>query len=178
MVRPTILVLGAIPAIIAMVLVAPMLLRSEIPFSAAVPEDDIKIEYTVNDLRRVSFGVTERLGAERTEILTLERNGDITLLITDGGYPQPTIQSSIDETDLMHIIALIKETGFMALPENNFPIKDDATEFTRHTVKITLNGAVTKITWPQQNATEKFIPPIITQVESKLEALLDVAYDK
>ena len=49
MVRPIILVLGAIPAVIAALFAIPLLTNPEIPFSAAVPEDNIEIEYTVHD---------------------------------------------------------------------------------------------------------------------------------
>ncbi len=178
MVKPVILVLGAIPAIIAIILVAPMLGRAEIPFSAAVPEDDIEIEYTVHDLRRVSFGVTERLGADRTDILTIKEDGDVELRISEEGYAQPTITASMNQTEILHLVALIKETGFMALPEDTFPVRGDIEQYTRHTVKVTLNGAITRITWPEQDATDRFIPPIITQVESRLVAILDDTRDK
>lgn len=178
MVKPIILVLGAIPAVIAALFAIPLLTNPEIPFSAAVPEDNIEIEYTVHDLRKVSFGVTERVGADKTEILTVERDGGLTLLVTDGGYPQPTMHSELSEEEVMRTIALVKETGFMAIPEDIFPVRDDVTEYSRHTVKVTLNGAVTRVTWPEQNATDTFIPPIITQVELHLDGILERTRDR
>lgn len=175
MVRPILLAVGAIPAVLAAVTAASLLSQPEIPFSAAVFEDDIEIEYTVHDLRVVSFGVTERVGADRTQILTIQRDGDLRLMVTEDGFPRPTVESSLTEEEVIRIIALIKETGFMALPEDTFPVRDDAVEYTRHTVKVTLNGAVTKVTWPEQNATDGFVPPIITQVELKLGEVLEGA---
>lgn len=178
MVRPIILVIGAIPAGIAVLFAVSLLTQPEIPFSAAVPEDNIEIEYTVHDLRKVSFGVTERVGADRTEILTVERDGDLTLIVTDGGYPQPTMHSSLSGEDVIRLIALIKETGFMAIPEDTFPVRDDVNEYRRHTVKVTLNGAVTKVTWPEQNATDTFLPPLITHVEANLQSILERTHDR
>lgn len=175
MVRPIILVLGAVPAVAAAVVAASLLSQPEIPFSAAVSDDNIEIEYTVHDLRVVSFGVTERVGADRTQILTIQRDGDVRLIVTEEGFPQPTVRSSLTEEEVIRLIALIKETGFMALPEDTFPVRDDAVEYRRHAVKVTLNGAVTKVTWPEQNATDGFIPPIITQVEMKLGDVLEQA---
>ena len=32
---------------------------------------------------------------------------------------------------------------------------------------------VNQIHWPEQNATEKFVPPIITMVESELNQIID-----
>lgn len=171
------LILGAIPAAMALLLVIPLLTQPDIPFTAAVPQDDIEIEYTVHDLRRVSFGVTERLGADRTSILTIERDGDVRLFQTKEGYSEPTIYDTISENEVIRLIALIKETGFIALPENTFPVRDDITEYTRHTVKVTLNGAELKVTWPEPNATDKFIPPIITQVEGTLDLILENVRD-
>ena len=175
MVRPIMLVLGAVPAVVAVAVAAMLLSQPGIPFSAAVPEDNIEIEYTVHDLRVVSFGVTERVGADRTQILTVQRDGDVRLIVTEGGFPQPTVESSLSEEEVIRLIALIKETGFMALPEDTFPVGEDVVEYRRHAVKVTLNGAETKITWPEQNATDAFIPPIITHVEMKLGDILERA---
>ena len=88
------------------------------------------------------------------------------------------MHSELSEEEVMRTIALVKETGFMAIPEDIFPVRDDVTEYSRHTVKVTLNGAVTRITWPEQNATDMFIPPIITQVELHLDGILERARDR
>ncbi len=45
--------------------------------------------------------------------------------------------------------------------------------FTIMYVKITLNAAKTQIFWPDQDATEKFIPPIVTAVEDELVGIID-----
>ncbi len=50
---------------------------------------------------------------------------------------------------------------------------DNATEYQKSNVKITLNGVSKQIHWPEQNATEKFIPPIITMVESELNQVIE-----
>ena len=73
---------------------------------------------------------------------------------------------------LNKIRALIKETGFIAIPSESFAILDDATEYQKSNVKITLNGQVNQIHWPEQNATSGFIPPIITMVESELDQIM------
>jgi hypothetical protein len=35
-----------------------------------------------------------------------------------------------------------------------------------------LNGEVKQIHWPEQNATEKFVPPIITMIEAELDYII------
>lgn len=172
MVRPIVIGIAAIPAIIAILIAIPLLTQPEIPFSAANPNDRIEIEYTKHHLKKVSFGVTERVGSEKTEILSIQKDGDVTYTVTERGYPQPDKKSEISQDEVLRLAALIKETGFMAIPSESFPVRDDVDEYQKSSVKITLNGAVTQIHWPEQNATDKFVPPIITQVESELEKIV------
>ena len=60
----------------------------------------------------------------------------------------------------------------MAIPSESFAILENATEYQKSNVKITLNGRVNQIHWPEQNATLDFIPPIITMVESELDKII------
>ena len=172
MVKPIYLAMGAIPVIVALLIAVPMITKNEIPMSAANSLDKIEIEYTKHQLKTVSFGVTERTGAQKTEILLIKNNGDIKYSVTDNGYLQPDIKSKLDEKKLDKIRALIKETGFIAIPSESFAILDDVTEYQKSNVKITLNGRTNQIHWPEQNATSAFIPPIITMVELELDQII------
>ena len=172
MVKPIYLAMGAIPVIVALLISVPMITKNEIPMSAANSFDKIEIEYTKHQLKIVSFGVTERTGAQKTEILLIKNNGDIKYSVTDHGYLQPDIKSKLDEKKLDKIRALIKETGFIAIPSESFAILDDVTEYQKSNVKITLNGRTNQIHWPEQNATSAFIPPIITMVELELDQII------
>jgi len=164
--------MGAIPVIVALLISVPMITKNEIPMSAANSFDKIEIEYTKHQLKIVSFGVTERTGAQKTEILLIKNNGDIKYSVTDHGYLQPDIKSKLDKKKLDKIRALIKETGFIAIPSESFAILDDVTEYQKSNVKITLNGRTNQIHWPEQNATSAFIPPIITMVELELDQII------
>jgi len=172
MVKPIYLAMGAIPVIVALLIAVPMITKNEIPMSAANSFDKIEIEYTKHQLKIVSFGVTERTGAQKTEILLIKNNGDIKYSVTDNGYLQPDIKSKLDEKKLEKIRALIKETGFIAIPSESFAILDDVTEYQKSNVKITLNGRTNQIHWPEQNATSAFIPPIITMVALELDQII------
>ena len=172
MIKPIYLVLGAIPIIAALLLATPLLLKNEIPTTAANYTDNIEIEYTKHQLKKISYGVTERVGAQKTEILYIKNDGDMKYSVTDQGYLKPDVRSKLDETKLDKIKALIKETGFISIPSESFQIMDNATEYQKSNVKITLNGHVNQIHWPQQNVTEDFIPPIITMVETELDMII------
>ena len=172
MVKPVYFVLGAIPVIAAILLALPLVTKNEIPVSASNSFDKLEIEYTKHQLKKISNGITERIGAQKTEILLIKNDGDTKYTITEKGYPQPDIRSNIDEKNLDKIKSLIKETGFIAIPSNSFSIFENVTDYQKSSVKITLNGQVNQIYWPETSATPDFIPPIITMVESELDKIM------
>ena len=172
MVKPVVVGIAAIPVILAILIIIPMVTMEEIPTSAINSYDNIQIEFTKHDLRLVSFGVTDKTLADSTQVLIIEDDGTIQYTEIKDGVNQSQIQSSISDEQLQKLTAMIKETGFMSIPKESFPIKNDIESYTKFTVKITLNDEKIQIFWPEQNATEKFIPPIITAVESELEGII------
>jgi len=173
MVKPIILAIGAIPVIFAILIVVPMVTMEEIPTSAINSNDKIHVEFTKHELRMVSFGVTDKTVADSTQVLTIDNDGAVQYTEVKDGVNQSLIKSSISDAQLQKLTAMIKETGFMSIPKESFPIKEDVESYTKFTVKITLNDARTQIFWPEQDATEKFIPPIVTAVEDELVGIID-----
>ena len=172
MVKPFVLAICAIPVIFALLIVIPMLTSTDIPISAINSNDKLEIEFTKHDLRIVSFGVTDKAVADSTRVLIIENDGTVQYTEIKDGVNKTQITSSISDEQLQKLTALIKETGFMSIPKESFPIKDDVEIYTKFTIKITLNDARTQIFWPEQDATEKFIPPIITMLESELDGII------
>ena len=172
MAKPIIFIAGAIPVILAILIMVPLLTETEIPSSAINPNDTIHIEYTKHDLKVVSFGVTDKTAAESTEILVIKNDGtaQYNKITEDGGQSQ--IMSSVSDEKLQKLTALITETVFMSIPKESFPIQEDVTDYTKSTIKITLNGDQSQIFWPNQDATDRLIPPIITMIESELEEII------
>ena len=172
MAKPILFVIMAIPAVLALLIMVPLLTETEIPSAAVNPNDTIHIEYTKHDLRVISFGVTEKTAAESTEILIIKNDGtaQYNKITEDGGQSQ--IMSSVTDEKLQKLTALIKETGFMSIPKESFPIQEDVTDYTKSTIKITLNGQKSQIFWPNQDATDRLIPPIITMLESELDEII------
>ena len=105
MVKPIVIIIGAIPAIIALILVAPLITKTEIPFSAANPNDRIEIEYTKHQLITISHGITERTGAQKTEILKIKNNGNTRYTVVEDGTPTPDKITRIDEDTLKKLKA-------------------------------------------------------------------------
>lgn len=172
MVKPVIIIVGAIPVIFAILIGISLISQPEIPFSAANPNDKIEIEYTKHQLKEVSFGVTERISAQKSEILSIQNNGDTRYTVTEEGVTKPDKFFKLDEEKIKKLTALIKETGFISIPTESFPVNENVTEYQKSSLKITLNGQVKQIHWPEQNATEQFVPPIITMVEAELDQII------
>ena len=164
--------LGAVPVVAALLISVPMLLRNEIPTSAANQFDHMEIEYTRHQLKTVSHGIAERTGAQKTEVLLIRNDGSAKYSVTEGGYLRPDASGRLAGPDLDRLRALIKETGFATIPSESFPVMQNVTEYQKSNVKVTLNGQVNQIHWPEQAATARPIPPIITMVEAELDRAL------
>ena len=172
MVKPIMLLLGAIPVLAAIFIVVPQLTRPEVSSSAVNSDDVISIEYDKQHLKKVSFGLTESLGADKTEILTIQNDGETTYQVTQNGYSAPDVKYQLDKAELTKLTALIKETGFTEIPSDSFPVKPDAQEYEKFSLQVTLNGKSVNLHWAEQNASQTFIPPIMTAVQSELDGII------
>ena len=173
MVKPVLLFFFAIPVILAGIIAIPLITSTEIPITAVDQFDVIEIEYTKHNLTNISFGVTERLVSEKSEILIIKNDGNTIYTLIEDGITKPNIASKISDVKKTRIIAMIKETGFMAIPTDSFLVDDDVDRYLKSNIKITLNGKTTQIFWPEQDATEQLIPPIITYVETELDSIIN-----
>ncbi len=173
MVKTSLIIVSSIPIFFAILIAASLLNQQEIPTTAVVPEDKINIEYTKHQLKLVSFGVTERAGSQFTEILTIKDDGKIIYSVVEEGYLKPDKKSTINNEKLTKLTALIKETGFMEIPTDSFPVRDGVTDYQKSTIKVTLNGQIRQIHWAEQNFTEHFVPPIITMIELELDQIIN-----
>lgn len=164
--------IGAIPVVMALLIVIPQLTKPEIPITAADSTDIISIEYSIQHLKKVPFGVTDSIGATKTELLSIENAGNVMYSVTMDGKPEPDIKDVLEKDTMKKLKALIKETGFMQIPKNSFTIKNDVSEYDKFGIKITLNDVTTSIQWPEHNATSEFIPPLIVHVKDELDRII------
>ena len=172
MVRPIIILLGAIPVLAALFIVVPTLLRPEIPNVAVNSDDTISIEYSKEHLKKISFGLTQSIGADTAEVLTISNDGQTTYSLTKNGYSEPDKQYQLSKDEVKRLTALIKETGFMEIPTTSYPVKSDLNEYEKFGLQVTLDGKSINIQWPDQNSTREFIPPLITEVQSNLDSVI------
>lgn len=172
MVRPIIILLGAIPVLAALFIVVPTLLRPEITNVAANSDDVISIEYDKQHLKKISFGLTQSIGADTTEVLTISNDGQTTYSLTKNGYSEPDKKYQLSKDEVKRLTALIKETGFMQIPQTSYQVKSDVNEYDKFGLQVTLDGKSINIQWPDQNSTQEFIPPLITEVQNSMDTII------
>jgi hypothetical protein len=171
--KPLILIIAAVPIIFAGLIAIPMITNPQIPFSATNSDDRITIELTRYDLKKISFGLTDRLSPIKSEILIISNEGDVRYLVTENEHPLPEKTMVIQKDEVKKLTAMIKETGFMNIPIDSIPADESVSEYTKFSLKVTLNGNTKQIQWSEGNATSTFVPPIITMVESELERVIE-----
>lgn len=172
MVRPIIILLGAIPILAALFIVVPTLLRPEIPNVAVNSDDVISIEYSKQHLQKISFGLTQSIGADTTEVLTISNDGQTTYSLTKNGYSEPDVKYQLSKDEIKRLTALIKETGFMEMPKTSYQVKSDLNEYEKFGLQVTLDGKSINVQWPDQNSTQEFIPPLINEVQNSLDGVM------
>ena len=173
MVKPILVVGGAIPIILAIIIVIPLVTTPEIASTAIDPLDKSVIEFTTHHLRNISPGITDRITADQTEIIVIKNDGTVFYSITKDGKVSPQKTIKIDNSQRMKLVAMIKETGFLSIPFESFSIKEGIDSYQKFGLKITLNENTNQLYWPEQDATDQMIPPIITMVQENLEVIME-----
>ena len=92
--------------------------------------------------------------------------------LTKDGYSEPDVKYQLSKEEVTRLTALVKETGFMEIPQTSFPVKSDLNEYDKYGLQVTLNGKSVNVSWPNQNSTDEFIPPLITQVQTSLDGVM------
>ncbi len=170
--KPVRLLFYAIPGIVALIILFPLITKTEIPFSAVTPNDTIEFELTKFHIEASSLGGIDRTTIKKTEVLKIQNDGSVTYSIVSADS-QEEKSFKIDSERILLLAGLIKETGFIHIPEDNFDIKEGVEKYVKTALKVTLNQKDIRISWPDQEATDEFIPPIITMVESELQGIID-----
>ncbi|MDE1862876.1 MAG: hypothetical protein KGI33_08185 [Thaumarchaeota archaeon] len=173
MARPIILILAAIPILAAIFIVVPQLTRPEISSSTINSQDVLTLQYTKEHLQKVSFGVTQSIGADTAEVLTIQKDGTAVYSLTKNGYSNPDIKYQLSPEEFKELESLIKETGFVEIPDAVYAAKPGATNYEKYGLQVTLDGKTVTLQWADQNASQQFVPPIITEVQSKLDAIIN-----
>jgi len=155
--RKFVLVLVAVVAVMAALIALPNLNRG--------PQSDLSIEYSRQHLASTDAG----LATQSAELLSIAEDGSATYTQIGGQERRLSLSSE----ELSRIRAYILETGFMQIPVTNYPQSDDATEFTKYTLRVRNDEGQKTFNWVDPDVHEGVIPPIITNIGSQLDAVMD-----
>lgn len=157
MARKFVLVLAGVVAVMAALIAIPNLNQP--------PQAPLSIEYSRQQVVRTDRGLV----TQSAELLSIAEDGSATY--TQVGGQETRISLSSEE--LGRIRGLILETGFMQIPATNYPQSDDATDFTRYTLRVSTHDGQKTFNWVNPEAHDGTIPPIIINIGAQLDAIMD-----
>ncbi len=164
--RTAMIVAGAIPVAVAILIAVPLLTVERVPATTLLPNDMIDIEHTMRHITTVP-GVIERERALESRVLRIDASGDAKLLVaTADGTSEHGAQLGADT--LQRLRALIKETGFMSITPSSFVSEILPAEYELHTLRVGLNGDERTVRWSEHDSPDSLVPPLILAVREEL----------
>ena len=123
----------------------------------------IRIKFIMEDMKRIIYGVTERVGAIRSETLIIDEKGQAFYDLRVEGEMGFQTRFQLSSQDIRRLEGLIKDTGFMQIPKSEFA-KSEVNEFTRYTLEINQGNQVKTVQWTNESASKDFVPPLLTMM--------------
>ncbi|MFQ5940170.1 MAG: hypothetical protein ACE5KA_00515 [Nitrososphaerales archaeon] len=161
-----------IPIIIALAIAVPkMYPNGDQPSSTNASL--LRIEFIKEDMKRVSHVVTERAGALRSETLIIDEKRQAFYDVKVEGEKGFQTRFQVNLQDMKRLKALITDTGFMQIPKSEFVPTDDAQEFTRYTLKVTLDNQAKTIQWVDESSSKDFVPPLLVMLSDTLAKIIE-----
>ncbi len=170
--RTAVIVAGAIPVAVAILIAVPLLTLERVPATTLLPSDMIDIEHTMRRIATVP-GVIERERALESHVLRIDASGSTRLLVaTADGTSERGDQ--LDAGTLQRARALIKETGFMSITPSSFVPDSLPAEYELHTLRVELNGDERTVRWSEHDSQDHLVPPIILALREELGKIADM----
>lgn len=138
-----------------------------LPNLSQQPQQAMSIEYSRQNVTRTDQG----LATQSAELLSIAQDGSATYTL-DGGQER---RIAVTDEERSRLKALITETGFMQIPTTSYPQSADATDFTRYTLRVSTDDGQKTFNWVNAEASASVVPPIITNVGSQLDAIMNKA---
>ena len=157
---------AVIPIIIALVIAIPKIS----PGGQTVTSEpsQMRIHFVTENMKRISFGVTETIGAQKSETLIISNDGSALYNVNVEGGKGSQTKFQVDASELKRIKALVVETGFMQIPKEKFDARENATEFTRYTLTVSLNGGAKTVKWVDESSSKDFVPALLYMLRDTL----------
>jgi len=177
MLSKKVILASIIVAVITITLFALQVILSSSSSAILTTNSKLSIQFTKEDMKRVGFGVVERVAAERLEKIIINDDGKGFYTMQQGSN---TIQKefTIDNDTLKRIRSLINDYGLLSVNINKESI-DDENEFLRYTLSITLDGNTKVIRWVERLNVDEMkpadVPPLLIRVRDVLLSIMSKA---
>ncbi len=162
---------AVIPIIVILVIAIPKISPGDQPSTTAASL--FRIEFIKEDMKRISFGVTERAGALTSEKLIIDEKGRALYDVRVEGEKGSQTRFQVSLLDVKRLKALITDTGFMQIPKSEFATKEDAVEFTRYTLKVDLGSQAKTVRWADESSSKDFVPPLLTMLSDSITKIIE-----
>lgn len=163
--------------IVSAIIVIAIIALQAISSSSTIPASaKMSIQFTREEMKRVGFGVVERVAADKRESIVIGDDGKGFYTLTQGSN---NIQKefSIDNDTLKRLRSLISDFGLLALDINRDSMDDD--EFLRYTISVNVDGSSKIIRWVERLKMDEMepsdIPPILIRVRDMLLNIMQSA---
>ncbi|HEX2615845.1 MAG TPA: hypothetical protein VHL10_10160 [Nitrososphaera sp.] len=156
------IVIGAVVAVMAALVLLPSFNKGP----AATDQTQLSLEYSRQHLSRIENGQFAATGAE---MLTIGNDGSAKYSKLVGAPDEKTFRISSD--DLKRLKDLILETGFMQIPDANYPQREGLASVTQYTLKVSAGGSTKTINWVDPDSNDS-VPSIIGNVGAQLDDII------
>ncbi len=153
-----------IPLILGM-----LFLVSNLIDNTSNPTSRIDVQLVREEMKVVSFGVTENIGAERRDVLFINNDGSI-IFSPQIGYGEQE-RSNISLNDLKMMKSFIMNSGLLFIEEKEFMPNELSERFVRYTLTINIDSSNKRFQWIEHS--NEFEP---SNAPSLLIKLKDMIY--
>lgn len=160
-----------IPIIIALTIAIPKISTGGDQTSATATLT--RIEFVKEDMKRITYGVTERAGAIKSESLIIDERGQAFYNMHAEGGKSAQTRFQINQQEMSRIKGMITDTGFMQIPKSEFAAKDDVSEFTRYVLRVHLDAHSKTVQWVDRDSAKDLVPPLLIMIGDTLTEIVE-----
>lgn len=135
----------------------------------------IDIQLIREEMKLVSFGVTENIGADRRDVLFINNDGSI-LFSPELGYGEQE-RGNISINNLKIIKSFITNSGLLFINEEEFRPEQLPERFVRYTLTINIDSNNKRFQWIESN--NEFdpsnTPPLLIKLKDMIYCMTDKA---
>ncbi len=154
----------AIAAVVAVM--AALVLLPSFNNNPATDQTQLSLDYSRQNLTKTENGQFVATGADE---LTIGNDGSARYSKLVGAPDVKTFTVNVD--DMKRLKDLILVSGFMSIPDSDYPQKEGVASLTKYTLRVNTDGNTKTISWVDPNSSNG-VPSIIGNVGTQLDGII------